>query len=142
MRTLLVPFDNSECAMRALDHALSVAGSAGETQLVIATAHEPPIVYGPVAVYLPEDKARAFLRQHAEDILKPAIERASKSGVPFTTEILEGDIAKTIVNLAVARGCNGIVMGTHGRGAVGKLLLGSIANTIIHLAPMPVTLVK
>jgi len=128
--------------MRALDHALSMAGSSGETHLVIATAHEPPIVYGPVAVYLPEDKARGFLRQHAEDLLKPAIERAAKSGVPFTTEILEGDIAKSIVDLAITRGCDSIVMGTHGRGAVGKLLLGSIATKIIHLAPMPVTLVK
>jgi nucleotide-binding universal stress UspA family protein len=142
MRKLLVPFDNSECASRALVHAIALVRESPSNALVIVTAYEPPIVYGPVSVYLPEEKARAFARQHCEDILKPAVDMAKAAGITFTTEILEGDIARKIVECVERTGCDGIVMGTHGRGAMGKLIMGSVATKVIHLSPVPVTLVR
>ena len=111
-------------------------------ELVIAYAHEPPVIYGEIAVYLPEDKADELQLKHSEDILRPAIEKAERAGVPFTTEVLIGDIPKSIVSCAEAFGCDGIVMGTRGMSAIGNLVMGSVATKVVHLTKLPVTLVK
>lgn len=50
--------------------------------------------------------------------------------------------APDIVKRAEELGCDGIVMGTQGRGAIGSLLMGSVAIKVVHLTRLPVTLVK
>jgi nucleotide-binding universal stress UspA family protein len=142
MRKLLVPMDNSDNATRALDYAIRLAKETGSTELHIVNAHEPPIVFGEIAVYLEEDKAKELQRRHSEDILKPATEAAKAAGVPFASEILIGDIARVIVACAEEKGCDHIVMGTRGLGAIGNLLMGSVATKVVHLTKLPVTLVK
>ena len=142
MRKLLVPIDNSENALRALRYAIKLAKENKATELHIVYAHEPPIVYGEIAVYLTEEKAKQMQRQHSDDILKPAIELARKAKVKFTTKVLIGNIAEQIVGHAERLRCDGIVMGTRGMGAIGSLVMGSIATKVIHLTKLPVTLVK
>jgi nucleotide-binding universal stress UspA family protein len=53
-----------------------------------------------------------------------------------------GEPAAEIVRLADERGVDQIVMGTHGRGAVVSLFLGSVAQRVVHLSKVPVLLVK
>lgn len=142
MHKLLVPVDNSDGAMRALEYAIRYAKERGPAELVIVHAHEPPLVYGEIAMYLPEEKAEELQREHSEGILRPAIEKAREAGVTFTSEILIGDVAKSIVSCAEASGCCGIVMGTRGMSAIGNLVMGSVATKVIHLTKLPVTLVK
>ena len=142
MHKLLIPVDNSENSLRALQYAIGLAREYGSIELVIVNAHEQPLVFGEIAVYLPEAKAMALQRQHSEDILKPAIELAQKSGAKYTSEVLIGNVPEVIVKFAEESGCDGIVMGTRGMGTVGNLLLGSIATKVVHLAKMPVTLIK
>jgi nucleotide-binding universal stress UspA family protein len=142
MHKLLVPVDSSDNAMRALEHAIRLAKENGPMELVIVYAHEPPIIYGEIAIYLPEEKAKKIQRQHGEDILRPAIEKVKASGVTFTSHILIGDVAKSIVSCGENLDCDGIVMGTRGMSAVGNLVLGSVATKVVHLTKLPVTLVK
>lgn len=142
MRKVLVPLDSSDNAMRALGHAIGLAKQDPSVELHIVNAHEPPIVYGEIAVYLPEEKARELQRRRSEDILKPAGEVAKAAGVKFTTEILIGDVASTIARYADEKGCDAIVMGTRGMGSIGNLIMGSVATKVIHLTKLPVTLVK
>ena len=142
MRKLLIPVDSSECALRALRHAIGLATDNGPVALHLVNVHEPPIVYGEVALYLPETKAREMLRQRSAEILAPALDLAGAAGVQHTSEIVEGDAATAITRTAVERGCDGIVMGTRGMGAIGNLVLGSVATKVIHLTALPVTLVK
>jgi nucleotide-binding universal stress UspA family protein len=142
MHKLLVPVDSSDNAMRALEHAIRLAKEVGDTELVIVYAHEPPIIYGEIAVYLSESKARELQQAHSKGILRPAIEKARASGVSFTSQILTGDVAESIVSCAESSGCDGIVMGTRGMSAIGNLVMGSIATKVIHLTKLPVTLVK
>lgn len=139
---LLVPFDSSDSATRALQYAIRLAKENGAMELVIVHAHEPPIVYGEISVYMTEEKASQLLRQHSEDVLRSAIEMASKAGVSFVSEILTGDIPKSIVECAERHECDGIVMGTRGMSAIGNLVMGSIATKVIHVTTLPVTLVK
>ena len=142
MHKFLVPIDNSENATRALQYAIRLAKDNGEAELHIVHAHGLPLVYGEIAVYLQEKKAQDMLRQHSEDVLKPAIEMAEASGVKFSSEILVGDPPEAIAKCAEERGCDAIIMGTRGMGAIGNLIMGSVATKVIHLTKLPVTLVK
>jgi nucleotide-binding universal stress UspA family protein len=142
MHRLLVPIDSSENAARALQHAIRLAKLDPSIEVHIVHAHEPPIVYGEIAVYLQEEKAKELQRQHGEGILRPAIEMAKAAGVKFTSEILIGNVPTVIVQYAEEKGCDGIVMGTRGMGAIGNLVMGSVATKVIHLTKLPVTLVK
>ncbi len=141
MRKLLVPVDSSENSIRALDYAIGLAKQF-DLELCLVNAQEAPIVYGEVEVYLTEEKARQLLHQHSEELIKPAVDRASTAGVRFTSAIIVGDVAKGIASHAEQNGCDGIVMGTRGMSAIGNLLMGSIATKVIHLSKLPVTLVK
>jgi nucleotide-binding universal stress UspA family protein len=142
MRKLLVPIDSSDNAARALEYAIRLAKENGPFELHIVNAHEPPLVYGEVAVYVTEERAGKLQEQHSRDILQPAVEKAKAAGVPFKSSILTGLVPKALVDYAEAQGCDGIVMGTRGLGAVGNLVMGSVATKVIHLTRLPVTLVK
>ena len=107
MHKLLVPVDSSDNAMRALEHAIRLAKENGPMELVIVYAHEPPIIYGEIEIYLPEEKAKELLRKHSEDILRPAIEKAKESGVTFPSQVLIGDVPKSIVSCAETLACDG-----------------------------------
>jgi nucleotide-binding universal stress UspA family protein len=139
MHKFLVPFDGSECAQRALDYAIKLARENGPASLAV---HPEPVVYGEIQVYVSKEKMDELQRKHSEDILRPALEAAIKAGVAHTSEILAGDAAPVIVHCAEERGCDSIVMGTHGRGAIGALMMGSVATKVVHLSKVPVTLVK
>jgi nucleotide-binding universal stress UspA family protein len=136
MRRLLVAFDGSEPAKRALQHAIEIAKQEPPTELCIVRAYEPPAVR--------DEDVNAVLdaSSHAEEYLSPALEIARTAGVTFVSEVLIGDIAKALVDHARRKGCQAIVMGTRGMGAVGNLLLGSTATKVLHLSSVPVTLIK
>ncbi len=142
MHKFLVPIDNSENALRAVEYAIRLAKENAPIELLIVNAHEPPLIYGEIAVYVQEEKARELQRQHSEDVLAPAIELARAAGVSFSTDILVGDIPTVIARCAEQRGCDAIIMGTRGMGAIGNLIMGSVATKVIHLTTLPVTLVK
>jgi len=139
---LLVPVDGSDNAMRALEYAIQLAKQCRPMELVIVYAQLEPPLFDELAVYLPEEKTKELQRKHGEDILRPSIERANKAGVVFTSQVLFGDIPQSIVSCAETLGCDGIVMGTRGMGAILNLIAGSVATKVIHLTKLPVTLVK
>lgn len=142
MRKLLVPIDGSDNATRALKYALDLASHDKSIVLHLLTVHPEPIVYGEIQVYVTQEKMEELQKKHSEDILRPADETARAAGVNYTSEILIGDIAPTIAERAESLHCDGIVMGTRGMGAVGNLVMGSVATKVVHLAKCPVTLVK
>ena len=143
MKKLLVPVDNSPNALRALDYAISLArGEHSPIELHIVTAHESAFDNPRALAYFPKEKLDRMLQEQCESILRPAVEKVEAAGVRFTSEILVGSIPQAIVDRAEALGCEGIVMGTRGMGAVGNLVLGSVATKVIHLTKFPVTLVK
>lgn len=142
MRKLLVPVDSSDNAMRALQYAIGLANENGPVELAIVTAHEAAFENARTLGYLPKDKLERLLQEHSEEILRPAVAKAKAAGVAFTSEVLTGPVPQAIVERAEALGCDGIVMGTRGMGAIGNLVLGSVATKVIHLTRLPVTLVK
>jgi nucleotide-binding universal stress UspA family protein len=67
MRILLVPVDSSDNSLRAPQHAIRIAKENAGVELVIVYAHEHLILYGEIAIYLPEERAKQLQREHSED---------------------------------------------------------------------------
>jgi nucleotide-binding universal stress UspA family protein len=138
MRKLLVPFDGSDNALRALRYATSIAQEHPPIAIHVVTVHSEPEEYGYMEVYVPREKLADLQRQNSQARLRAAEEMLKAAAVPYDTEILIGQIA----HRADALGCDGIVMGTRGMTAIGSLMMGSIATKVVHAAHVPVTLVK
>ncbi len=142
MQKVLVAFDGSESALRAMRYAISLAKQNGPVSIHIATAHEEPVLYGEIAVYVSREKMQELQRQHCAAIILVAEELLKDAAVPYTKQILIGRVAEVIAKCADELGCDGIVMGTRGMTAIGNLVMGSVATKVIHVATVPVTLVK
>ena len=137
---------------RAPDHALhrGLGHDEPHPDPALELPQEPEFEMGGGGLYSTAGDYLKFVRMmlnqgrsdKGEAVLKPAIERAAQAGVRFTSEILIGNVAHEIVERAQKGGCDGIVMGTRGMGALGNLVLGSVATKVVHLTKLPVTLVK
>lgn len=141
MPTILVPFDGSEPALRAVEYAAKLA-KAGDNPIVIVLN-----VQAPAPSFWPEKLVNEdILREHYESegakTLGAAECRLREMGVPCRSEVRAGLAGDTIAEFARDERVDGIVMGTRGMGAVGNLLMGSVAQKVVHLAAVPVTLVK
>ena len=78
----------------------------------------------------------------AKKLLKSACALLEKAELKYIQHAETGPIARTIVDYAKTHACDSIVMGSRGMGAFANLVLGSIANQVVHLTDIPVTLVK
>lgn len=142
MTKLLLPFDGSENARRAVDYVVARAQREREVEVVLVIVEPEPVVYGELAVYQHAEATRAQLVERERVLLEPAEATLKAAGVRHESHCLIGDIAHEIAALAERRQCSEIVMGTRGLGALGNLVLGSVATKVIHLTHLPVTLVK
>lgn len=142
MNKLLVPVDGSTASLRALKVAVSLARLSPNASLHLVHVHEEPLIYGEIAVYVPREKMEALQRAHSDGILDIAEAELRDSGVRHTREVLSGPIAPTIAAHAERLGCDAIVMGRHGKTALGDLLMGSVALKVLHATRLPVMLVR
>jgi nucleotide-binding universal stress UspA family protein len=137
---ILVPVDGSAGALRAVKHAAAVVKEGAEVQLVNVQPAMP--LYGMVRAYMRAPQYRSACAALAEKALKPAVTLLKRARVPHRAHVHYGEPGATLADAARRLKCRAIVMGTRGQGAIGNLLLGSVATKVVHLAKVPVTLVK
>jgi nucleotide-binding universal stress UspA family protein len=140
MQKILIPVDGSDYALRAVQYASAMAKSGATVQIHLLNVQEH--LDGKIQAYLPLEKIRKIEAAAADDVLQPVKRILEEADVPYIASTRIGPIAKSIVAYAQEEKCDCIVMGTHGRGALGNLILGSIMNKVIHLAHVPVTLIR
>lgn len=139
---ILIPVDDSDFARRAIEWVARWAEDAGKAEVVLAHVRSPADYYGELTPVDHERIDRAQ-REDQQRVLARALEQAQRLGLQqVALAAAQGYAAEEIVRVAREKGVDQIVMGTHGRGAVGSFLLGSVAQRVVHLAPMPVTMVK
>ncbi|RPH41184.1 MAG: universal stress protein [Burkholderiales bacterium] len=139
---ILVAIDGSKNSLRALKHAIKLAGKLSEpAHLLLVNAHDDIALRG-ASQFVGKDAVRSYLDDLANSELEGAIAAAQKAKVPFETRALRGQVAQAIAKAAVDEGCDLIVLGSKGRTALKDLLIGSVAQRVASLADMPVTLVK
>lgn len=136
-QTILVAVDGSEGARKALDHAAALAERTGGKLILVHVLEPPPVA--PVEAYGLTIGSWIESRQaEAQALLR---ELASKLRVPVETVITTGPPAQAICAEADARKADLIVAGSRGMGAVGRLLLGSVSDRLVHQCSQPVTIV-
>jgi nucleotide-binding universal stress UspA family protein len=141
MKRPLVPIDGSEDALRAFAHALGELRGQPAAELHVLNVQTPPIHPWPGKLVSP-DVIAAELR-HAGEAIVAATERpAAVAGVACAGHVRIGHAAAEIAECARELGCDAIVMGTRGLGRVANIVLGSVAHKVVHLADVPVTLVR
>jgi nucleotide-binding universal stress UspA family protein len=142
MKKFLVPVDGSGASLRALHAAIALAKPAPDASIHLVHAHAEPRVYGELAIYVTPEKMRELQRAQCESFLDRAEAELKGSGVRYTRTLLEGPLGRTIAEYAERLGCDAIVMGRHGESAVGDLLMGSVAQRVLHASRLPVLLVR
>jgi nucleotide-binding universal stress UspA family protein len=141
-RAILVPLDGSAFSEQALPVALSIARRAGAT-VHLAQVHVPrpaPVMNmhdssGDAA----DTQARAADRAYLEQVAQRA---SAGSDRPLSVDLLDGPVAVVLCDYAQTNHIDLIVMSTHGRGALGRMWLGSVAAALVRQAPTPVLLVR
>lgn len=126
MATVLAPIDGSELALRAMPWAAELAGPRGKIVLlrVVDSPHDPR-----------DERA-------ANADLDAAAATLAPDGAAIERQVSAGDPAEVIANVGSDRGAEAIVMASHGRGAVGRALFGSVADRVARISPIPVLILR
>lgn len=138
---VLLAVDGSEHAARAVDYVCRLGQGAVPIEAKLVNV-QLPILSGNVRRFVSQEMIDSYYREEGEAALQDAKRALTGAGIPFESTIMAGHLAQTIVRLAEHGRCARIVMGTRGLGAVGNVVLGSVAYNVVHLASIPVTLVK
>lgn len=142
-KSVLVPFDDSPLSTDALEFACEEFEDADITVLTVLDFVEA--AYGaPPGVGLPEhwETWHEEAEEAADERLDDAAELAAEHGVDVETRKELGPPARVIANYADEHDVDHVVMGSHGRTGVSRVLLGSVAESVMRRAPVPVTIVR
>ena len=144
MHTLkfLLAVDGSDASCRTVDHVIQLLGWYKPPVEIQLLNVQLPILSGNVKSFISREQLEEYYRDEGHAALKAARERLDQEGVTYAFHISIGAPAEVIVEYAKKLRCDQICIGTRGRGSVAGLLLGSVANKVIHLAPCPVLLVR
>lgn len=142
MTQFLVPLDGSAYSDHALDYVIARAKQlAGETHVHVVNV-QTPLTGVNVKMFVSTESLQSYYREEGQKIVEPALAKLKAQGLATTAHIGVGDAGKTVVEFATQVGAQEIVMGSHGRGALAGAFMGSVAQKVVHLATMPVVLVK
>lgn len=145
-KNILVPTDGSAVSRNAAKRAVALAKATGAA---ITCFHAAPTYrfefytdYVPPDFLLPAEyaaQAKKVAQRHLDSVAK----LAAAAGVKFTGQyVLSDSPAEAILKAAKTYRCDGIVMGSHGRSGMGKLLLGSQTQKVLASAKIPVVVIR
>jgi nucleotide-binding universal stress UspA family protein len=136
IRTILHPTDFSEPSQAAWELACALARDYN-ARLLIVHVYSPAPVYAPdgIAIPFPQEEPAALQARLAA--IRPSDER-----IAYEHRLLEGEPAEKILELAQKEPVDLIVMGTHGTTGLARLLVGSVAESVLRKAPCPVLTVR
>lgn len=137
---ILIAFDGTELSEKALRQGVQLAKAVGaKVTALYVTMPWAAVAVGEIAVMFPPEEYEANAAKAASEQLKCATETAKALGVPCEAmHSSESQPYKAIVDTAANKGCDLIVMGSHGRRGIAGLLLGSVAMKTLTHAHVPV----
>jgi nucleotide-binding universal stress UspA family protein len=138
---ILVATDFSPCSKRAVETAAELAVST-KAEVVLLHAFQFPVLSFLDGAYFPSSDEVAKLTHAAQDALADVSAELGARGITTKTVLRDGNPAEEVASQAKELGCDLVVVGTHGRSAMGRALLGSVAHNVIRLSPVPVVTVR
>ncbi|MFC6767156.1 universal stress protein [Natrinema soli] len=138
---IFVPFDDSEPARDALEYAFDLFPDGEFVALAVVDTTSLPYIPNIADDAEMSDDARALL-DDAADQLAAAEAIADDRGVDVETRTRMGTPAQEILEYAERDPVDHVVIGSHGRSGVTRILLGSVAEVVVRHSPVPVTVVR
>lgn len=140
--TIVVGYDGSDSAKRAVDFAVTTAKAQGNTIIVAHVLEWSPYSFLTPTELEERHKRRGEELQRAETaLLAPLLAELSTSGLEIKTSMKYGNIAETLLKVARDNGATHIIIGRTGHSAIESRLFGSVAGSLAQAAPAPVTIV-
>lgn len=143
MKRVLIPLDGSDCSLRAVDYLIEERvrrEPAGDIEVHLLNVQAA--LRGDIGQFVGRDQIDAYRSDESGKALREAQSRLAAAGVRPIAHTGVGHVAELIAQMADELDCDHIVMGTHGRNALADLLAGSTSVRVVHLARVPVVLVK
>jgi nucleotide-binding universal stress UspA family protein len=141
-KKVLVALDGSELAARALKPAYEIAEKSGGEIILLRVALAQQVVVSPIsagALYADDSLKRD--QEESEAYLQAIRMQELGRGVPTRIEVVAGSPPELILDVAEANGVDLIVMSTHGRSGLSRLLYGSVAESVLRGARVPLLLI-
>ncbi|WP_300588219.1 universal stress protein [Marivita sp.] len=138
----VVGYDGSDVAKRALDFAVSRAQAQGGSILIVHV-----LEWSPYSFLTPEEIEERHARRKEEldraekALMAPLKATIAAAGVPVETQIKYGHVAKTLCEVAKKEGATQMVIGRDGDGGLSSRVFGSVAGSLVQVAPVPCTIV-
>jgi len=144
IRSILLPTDFSDCGNYALSYAASLARAFGASIICVHVIEPmvPTVGYSGMTEPLPIADITDQLEDSAERELPKLAEREEVAGLKVEEMIVHGEAASEIVRVAKERNVDLIVVSSHGRTGLGRILFGSTAEAVVRHASCPVLVVK
>lgn len=142
---ILVPVDGSAPSNRGLEEALKLAKLTGAQLLLLHVVDELSAAMGMAGFSTVSTDVFALLKEGGEQVLKEARVKAEGQGIPVQAVLVEnfsGRLCDVVAQQVKSWGSDLLVLGSHGRRGVGRLVLGSDAEQIIRTALVPVLVVR
>lgn len=138
IRTILLASDLTSASVNAEELAFELA-SRLDGALLLVSVIDPRGLWLPSGGYRQRiDQAREARQTAAQEI----VDRGRRNGVPIRTLIWEGDPAESIVEAAIAEDVDLIVVGSHQRRGVDRLVMGSVSEQVVRTSPVPVVVAR
>ena len=143
LKTILVPTDFSDASSAALDYAKSLAGSFGASIHLVHVMEDLLAHAWSAEVYVASmPNLREEIEKEARERLATMVTDEERRTLRVETALVAGNPFLEIIRYAKANDVDLIVMGTHGRGAIAHILLGSVAEKVVRKSPCPVLTVR
>ena len=140
---VLIAVDGSKHSLDAVQCLIDHADWYREKpEVELLTVHLPVPKLPRMGLAVSKSQVQRYYQEEGEAKLAAARRRLDAAGVPYKATVLVGPVAETIVKRAKDTRCDLIYIGTRGMTEIGKALIGSTANKVLHLADTPVLLVK
>jgi nucleotide-binding universal stress UspA family protein len=139
MKRILVAVDGSDASQKAARMAADIAlrfGSKVTVAYVIPRLLLPPDAYGLTLAEMEREQ-----RAYAEKLVAEAAAKLGEPGLDLETRVLSGSPPECLAEVAEAPDVDLVVIGSRGRGAVARALLGSVSGRLVHICPKPVLVV-
>lgn len=124
----LIAVDGSHHSQRAVAEAIRLAGELRDGRLQLVHVQH----------WMSREAAERELAQRGWAATREARNALAAQGLPWRLHVVMGECAEAILRVAREQRCRGIVIGSRGLGAAVNILIGSVAEKVIHLSPLPV----
>ena len=140
-KKILVGYDGSENARRALDRAIALSSDQGATLRVLVAVSTVLMVYGPTAPYYPPGYPEQVMKE-GRKLLDAAVSRAKDAGRIVSGSVEDGHPSEIILHIAEGDGVDLIVLGRRGISGVERFLMGGVSSSVVNHSKCDVLIVK